>query len=105
MSPSLLRKVFLGLTIIAGLFCIFCAWKAYMITQSVIAFFLLPIGVFIWVIALEIFSVIATKKTLSTNVTKALEEYKKARVWIYLSLASLILVLVFLWPHLAITGK
>ncbi len=105
MSRSLLRKVFLVLVILAALFCIFCGWKAYSIDNKVIAYLLLPIGIFIEVIGLEIFSVIVTKKTLSTNVTKSLETYKKVRIWIYLEMAGMILVLLLLSPHLFITGK
>lgn len=99
------RRIFLILTMLSGAVCLFSAWKAFQVTHTIIAYFLLPIIVWISVIGLEIYSVIKTGQTLSSGVTKALERYEKARAWIHISLISLILVLVFLYPHLVITGS
>jgi len=103
-KPGTWRRIFLGLVILSASICIFSAWMAYRITPSILAYLLLPIIVTAVVLGLEIFSVLMFGKTLSANVTKALEQYKKARVWIWLSLISLVMVLVFLVPHLVITG-
>ena len=104
MSGKTLRAIFLVLVIFFGCVAVFCGWMAYSISNSVIAFFLLPTLVLALVLGLEIFSVIATKKTLSTNVTKAIETYKKIRFWVWGTIISMILVLTFLIPHLVITG-
>lgn len=103
-QASFWRRFFLILVIVMGVVAVFCGWMAYRVTPTVLTLALLPTLTFGLVIALEILSVTINRKTLSTNTTKALEAYEKSRVWIYLTLISMVLVLIFLMPHLFITG-
>lgn len=68
-------------------------------------FFWVFIGVNISVIAGEIYSVITTGKTLSTNTTKALEKDDASMRYTWIALLCFLLAMVFLVFHLVVTGK
>jgi len=68
-------------------------------------FFWVFVGVNVCVIAGEVYSVITTGKTLSTNTTKALEKDDAKMRYTYVALLCFSLAMLFLVFHLIVTGK
>lgn len=95
--------VFIGDAILlASLYVAATITKGTPISIGLFTFFWVFVGITLIVIAGEIISNILTGKTLSTNTTKALEEFKKVRIWIYLFLFGLGFAIASLIVHLAV---
>jgi len=93
-TASLIRKVSLALVIVFDILTLvfFSIAKQWFCVGM---FFVINIVVF----SFEILSVRFTGKTVSTNITKALESFEKVRPIIYLALVSFTLSMVFLTVH------
>jgi len=97
MNKSLIRKLAL-VSMFVGDAVMLLGW--WMAGQYI--FFWVFVGINLIVVAGEIIATILTGKTLSTNVTKALEQYKAKRPWIYLALFGLGWAITSLIVHLGV---